>query len=191
MAVKSASISSPERAIENLLFCNCAKLTTFPFLSLARRVHKVHGKAATSCPKISHQLLADNLDIIVATDGGFNQGNLLHLIATVVLLGVITRRIVELYPTGEFLAFDYINLLLNSSEPILGFSGWFGIAGRVSKVLGQAAAGLESSSSPKGFLSPLLTTSGLPFPSVHGSCPEINHLLADSLDIIIATDGDF
>nr|GME12214.1 hypothetical protein Iba_scaffold13492CG0340 [Ipomoea batatas] len=63
----------------------------FPFPS-------VHG----SCPEIN-QILADSLVIIVPTDGGFNRGNLLYLIATVVILGVITRRIVEFHPRDAFL----------------------------------------------------------------------------------------
>nr|GMC73944.1 hypothetical protein Iba_chr03cCG5550 [Ipomoea batatas] len=85
---------------------DCAKFTTFPFLSPAQRVRKAHGQAAAGCQEISHQLLADSLeslDIIVAADGGFNRGKLLHLIATVVLLGVITGRIVKLHQTEAFL----------------------------------------------------------------------------------------
>nr|GLL21914.1 diphthamide biosynthesis protein 1 [Ipomoea trifida] len=53
----------------------------------------VHG----SRTEISHQLLAGNLDIVVASDVGFNGENLLHLIAIVVLLGVINGRVAELH----------------------------------------------------------------------------------------------
>nr|GMC48089.1 hypothetical protein Iba_chr01aCG17430 [Ipomoea batatas] len=44
----------------------------------------------------------------------------------------------------------------------------------------------------KGFLIAIFyNVQPFPFHSVHGSCSEINKLLADSLDIIVATDGDF
>nr|GMC69541.1 hypothetical protein Iba_chr03aCG7530 [Ipomoea batatas] len=106
-----------ERAIENLLFCGCAKFTTFPSPLPARQLRKVHGQAVAgfliaivddvrpfpfsgvhgSRTEISHQLLADNLDIVVASDVGFNRGNLLHLIANVVLLGVINGRVAQLH----------------------------------------------------------------------------------------------
>nr|GMC73999.1 hypothetical protein Iba_chr03cCG6090 [Ipomoea batatas] len=53
--------------------------------------------------EISHQLL----DIVVVSDGGANQRNLLHLIAIVVVLGGIIRRIFELHVTEVFLVIPF------------------------------------------------------------------------------------
>nr|GMC48081.1 hypothetical protein Iba_chr01aCG17350 [Ipomoea batatas] len=41
-----------ERAIENLLFCGCAKFTTFPSPSPARQLRKVHGQAAAGLESV-------------------------------------------------------------------------------------------------------------------------------------------
>nr|GMC73998.1 hypothetical protein Iba_chr03cCG6080 [Ipomoea batatas] len=62
----------------------------------------VHG----SRTEISNQLLANNLDIVVANDVGFNRGNLLHLIAIVVLLEVINGRVAELHTEVFQIDFD-------------------------------------------------------------------------------------
>nr|GMC69539.1 non-specific lipid-transfer protein 2-like [Ipomoea batatas] len=60
-------------------------------------------------------------------------------------------------------------------------------AGRLSKVLGQAAAGLESSSSPKDFLSPLLTTSSLSLSQTDETKWKFSqHLGIETLQVLMA-----
>nr|GMC48088.1 Rhodanese-like domain-containing protein 4, chloroplastic [Ipomoea batatas] len=66
MAVKSASISSPEKRLKTYSFAAVLSVLLFHFF----RLGDVHG----SCPEIN-KLLADSLDIIVAIDGDFNRGN--------------------------------------------------------------------------------------------------------------------
>nr|GMC48087.1 hypothetical protein Iba_chr01aCG17410 [Ipomoea batatas] len=167
-------------AIENLLFCNCAKFTTFPFLSPAGRVRKVHGQAAAG------------LDSSSSTKG------FLSPFLTTSSLSLSPKALVHV--TGhqvtnpvKHVRFTRMLRALSAviSEPILGFSASFGI-GNGSEISfnifsGEAIENLFFYTALCSLLFHFFRQLG----DVHGSCPEINHLLADSLDIIIATDGDF
>nr|GMC73940.1 hypothetical protein Iba_chr03cCG5510 [Ipomoea batatas] len=161
-----------EEAIENLLFCTALCSLLYHFFWLLRDVHG-------SCPDIS-QLLADSLDIIVATYGGFNQGNLLHLIATVVLLeaGILNRiniGIAKLEFSGRA-----TTILENQRR-----KEWLDIICMSGSEVGVLVL-------HKGFLISIIDDiKPFPFARVHRSCPEINQLLADSLGIIVPTDGGF